>query len=107
MKKLINRLDVSDVRPKLTNAELRRRLIAFVIGAFAMLACVVYAYKNFYLPYTWRSQVSQSLREIKNLDQNYFLVGLDKTFKNIEISREKDPISEFLLKLKQQKEFKI
>ncbi len=71
MKKLINRLDVSDVRPKLTNAELRRRLIAFVIGAFAMLACVVYAYKNFYLPYTWRSQVSQSLREIKNLDQGY------------------------------------
>lgn len=69
MKKLINRLDVSDVRPKLTTAEWRRRLIAFVIGAFAMLACAVYAYRNVYLPYTWRSQVSQSLKEIRNINQ--------------------------------------
>ena len=69
MNRLINRLEISDVSPKLTKAEWRRRLVAFAVGAFAMLACTFYAYKTVYLPYTWRSQVSQALQEIRNLDR--------------------------------------
>lgn len=69
MKRLINRLEVSDVSPKHTKPERRRRLVAFGLAAFGLLACAVYAYKNVYLPYTWRSQVSLALQEIRNLDQ--------------------------------------
>jgi hypothetical protein len=69
MKRWVNRLDVSDVRPKLTTAEWRKRLIVFVIGASAILACAYYAYRNVYLPYLWRSQVSEALKQIGNLDR--------------------------------------
>ncbi len=69
MSRLINRLEVSDVSPKLTKGEWRMRLVAFAIGALGLFAFAIYAYTNVYLPYTWRSQVSLVVQEIKNLDQ--------------------------------------
>lgn len=70
MKRLVNHLNVSDVKPKLVNGEHRKRLAVFLIGTLGLLAFSVYAYKNVYLPYTWRSQVSQTLQEIRKLDQD-------------------------------------
>lgn len=70
MKRLVNHLGVSDVKPKLTYVEWRKRLAVALISAFALLALAVYAYENMYLPYTWRSQVSQTLQEVRKLDQD-------------------------------------
>ena len=80
MNRLINRLEISDVSPKLTKAEWRRRLVAFAVGALVLLAFAVYAYKNVYLPYTWRSQVSAALKEIGNLDR-VMLIGFLRTLR--------------------------
>ena len=70
MNRLINRLEVSDVSPKLTNAQLQRRVVAVVIGFVAIVAFAVYSYRNIYLPNAWRNQVSQTLQEIGKLDQD-------------------------------------